>query len=306
MTAFNNTTSPEDIAETSITKPYAPIHVTTIYVLINVFVVIINSFHLLIITMNDKLFSFSKNHRTFLMLLAVLDLLLGFFRMIFSNQKMQQAFVDHNWLCVLSQIVVQGLMISAFGVILLMAFDRVIATRATYAENWYVRHFKWMNLAFCLVVFAIYGGIAIAWHNTGAYKIKGLACCDIRRRERITLVFAWIVQFFTIIFYAGLLYAIRFKSSSGNSLESNTTRRIKMEIVRVLGYLLLVHFLMLAVTTTSVFVKNLPFWWWFRFVCASALALNPLFDPIVYGVVSKEYRKKLSSLSLRSRSVGIT
>lgn len=79
-------------------------------------------------------------------------------------------------------------------------------TELNFTQHWYNLHFKAINIAFCGAVFAIYSGIAIAWHDTGAYKVKGIASCDILRKERITLLFAWLVQAFTLIADVILIY----------------------------------------------------------------------------------------------------
>ena len=105
-------------------------------------------------------------------------------------------------------------------------------------------------------MFAIYSGIAIAWHDTGAYKVKGIASCDIRRKERITLLFAWLVQAFTLIADVILIYKTKI-FLTGQLAKRTRNSHVRVDIVKTLTYLSAVHILTLMLTTTSVFMKSL-------------------------------------------------
>ena len=104
-----------------------PEAVTYSYITLNMLVILFNTAHILVLQLNNEMFSKNINHRFFLMVLAIGDLSLGLFRLVASNQLSQSALSHYNWLCVSSQVIIQGLMICLFGLILVVTIHRILA-----------------------------------------------------------------------------------------------------------------------------------------------------------------------------------
>ena len=306
MASVNITNSTELIPglDYYIPLPLAPV---VIYNIISGLAVVANILNLVILVymgQKNRQSSMPANYRMFLFVLSMADLTLGMARLIASNPVNQQLMLSYRGYCIFQAIVVHsGLMVGCTSVFMIN-IDRILAftKQQSYQHSFFVKNFK--KLLGCVVLFAtsLYVSLGIIFRDVG-YRVKGVGACKMGSEKLPSLGMVSVGVIFVELVLICICCAYLLYRTSNFSRESQVAQHIikrnkiiTITITAVVACKLVTWLpIMSTVLTRALKTTCEPCEW----VGLITMTLNPLINPIIYGLSNRNYIRFVRALRMK-------
>lgn len=279
-----------------------------IYITISALSVAANILHMTILifmSKQNRQKHLPQNYVTFLMVLAVTDLLNSTWRLISANDWTQSLMTLYKYYCVLSAVISHSCMVSGISCILLLSVDRIKAfnPERAYSSNGFVKNFAKMLVVAVLSTFIFFGVLAALCWDKG-YNVRGLGACrmgsdKVRWLGLITPAIVT-VQMIVICTLYGRIFRHTIRMLRMPTLRRNFVARRNAELTRGIGIVVLAKvvawFPMFLTVILGAMKISSPEFEWFAVVCT---ILNPILHPLIYGLNNKIYIRFVNDVRKR-------
>jgi len=262
---------------------------------------IVNAGHILIISrMTFKKRDGGKHYQTFLLAVAIPDMLIAGLRLSFQSYAAQDILRNYKIICAISALSHQIPVMTQFSVLLLGILDRLAAlTRHHYSSLFHVRHFKGIVVGM-FITFTLGYAVSSGLVYEKAFSLGGMGVCKSSSPELpmfepglypgLPMLLASIVLSFVII------HKTRRLQCSSNQQRARA-KRLTLVIVLLLG-LKFMCWMPVAVTLIVRVIGKLPL----EEVMKILFCINVILDPFAYGLFMEKYRNVLVKLCTRKKS----
>lgn len=306
ITATDNMTTP---GYSAADIPYPPF-VFVWWNVMSALAVIVNLGHLMIIRMQKELHRTSYyNFKIFLLINGVFQLITAAFRLVFSNDYMQDILKQEHVICTASGVFLRISAAAIASLLLLVSIDRAICIKQClkhYKKRYFVKLFPMLVIAVFLITPAIFITEGVMFSD--AFSAAGPALCTVLKHKSASpistpasiyqaLAFTAIIviNIYTIIM-ARILILNTFKESQDPKMSRSqgSKRHIKcvVEISRSLGAIILwtvlawlPRIINSRLEGAGTYIIELDY------LAILLLGCHPLVMPLVYSLTNRTHRK---------------
>lgn len=289
---------------------YTPVSITLtlLYNIISAMSAIANLLHLFILSYmgrGKRQRALPNNYRVFLIVLAVSDLVVAIARVTFSNKANQEMMISSRFYCVFSATLVHCCLLTGSTLILLVSIERVLAftESSLYSKTWYARHFTKLIVGVIILFLVVFTSLGVLYGDAG-YRVKGLGACKMssEKMKFLSMVSSGIVfvELLVICISYGVLLR-RTRRAIGKSLLLRQATRRKKDITMSIGAIFACKIvtwlpIMLTIVMRSLEIHCTACEW----VGLLTMAINPLLNPLIYGLRNKNYMRFIRAIRKKS------
>lgn len=262
--------------------------------------VITNLIHITLMAhMKVGVWTAAKNFKSFVIYLAVTDLVLSAGRLSLDNYPVQTYMHGSRWLCITSATLIYSFNVFQMNLLALASLERFIAvcTGANYSTKTFVKHYPKL-LGLCLAIWlGLYGSIAAVFNEAG-YTTQGAGACrmgskDLQWLDLVPGLSVLINLIILILFYGLLLCksAILNRNLVQRKCRSTVSRR-SARLNRTVGALVMTKIVLWLPVLLQVILRTvgiiIPV---LAFTASYCLDLCSIANPVLYGLTCSKYRK---------------
>jgi len=243
-----------------------------------------------------------KHYRTFLLAVAIPDILIAGLRLSFQSYAAQDILWEYKIICATSATLHNILVLGQFVVLFLGSIDRLTAlTHQQYFTLFHVRHFTAIIVS---VFISITCGFSIsAWLvYEKAFSLGGIGVCKPSSSQLPTYEPGLFPLLITLLLSVALSFIIihKIRKLQCSSVRPKAhAKRLTLLIVLFLCVKLICWLPVPVALVARIMDRQFG-----EDIIKLGLCLNVILDPLVYGMVTKRYRQVLQKLFFRNSGQG--